>query len=162
MQRITVPILALGLFLTGCGPSEEDPQTASEESATEEQTAEERALDAPGPVVEEAVQTAALEIEEGEATFYADVFEGRRTASGRTFRQADLVAAHPAFPFGTELRVTNTTNDRAVEVEVVDRGPFGHSGKIPAALDLSKAAAERLGFVSAGRAMVRIEVLSWG
>jgi rare lipoprotein A len=73
-----------------------------------------------------------------------------------------MVAAHRAFPFGTQLRVTNTSNDRAVEVEVVDRGPFGHQGSLPAVLDLSKAAARQLGFLDAGRAQVRIEVLEWG
>lgn len=117
---------------------------------------------APSPVVREAVVEAALDVEEGEATFYADQFEGRRTASGRAFRQSEMVAAHRAFPFGTRLRVTNTRNDRDVEVRVVDRGPFGASGKIPAVLDLSRAAAERLDFISAGRAQVKVEVLEWG
>lgn len=159
MRRITIPILAFGLALAGCDTAEDEPQPAAEERAAAE---EDRALGAPGPVIEEAVRTAALDVQEGQATFYADTFEGRRTASGRTFRQAEMVAAHPAFPFGTELRVRNKANDRAVEVEVVDRGPFGHEGKMPAALDLSKAAAQRLGFVDAGRAQVVIEVISWG
>jgi rare lipoprotein A len=99
----------------------------------------------------------------GEATFYANRFEGRRTASGVPFRQNQLVAAHRSFPFGTLLRVTNTRNDRAVNVRVVDRGPFGSAAKQRRTIiDLSRRAAERLGFVDAGRAQVRVEVLEWG
>ena len=168
MYRSTITALAATLLAAGCAPTEsEDHQPPAEElqsfSPAEVQEAEEdRLLDAPDPVVEEAVESAALEVEEGHATFYADVLEGRRTASGRTFRQAEMVAAHRAFPFGTRLRVTNTSNNRAVDVEVVDRGPFGQQGSLPAVLDLSKAAARQLGFLDAGRAQVRIEVMEWG
>lgn len=118
--------------------------------------------DAPSPVVRKAVRQAALEVEEGQATFYADRFEGRRTASGRTFRQQELVAAHRAFPFGTRLRVINTRNDNEVEVTVVDRGPFGHGGALRPTIDLSRAAAERLDFIASGRTAVRVEVIEWG
>lgn len=168
MIRHIPTTLALGFILVGCAPPEtEESQPPAEElqSSLADRTGgmdEERLLGAPGPVVEGAVEEAALDVEEGEATFYADMFEGRRTASGRTFRQAEMVAAHRAFPFGTRLRVTNVRNDREVEVEVVDRGPFGHEGQLAASLDLSRTAAEHLGFVDAGRAKVQIEVLEWG
>ena len=102
------------------------------------------------------------DIEEGQATFYADVLEGRRTASGETFRQGAMVAAHRAFPFHTRLRVTNTDNGRSVEVRVIDRGSFGDGRGVRPILDLSRTAAERLGFLDAGRANVRVEVLEWG
>ncbi|MGH7480705.1 MAG: septal ring lytic transglycosylase RlpA family protein, partial [Longimicrobiales bacterium] len=65
---------------------------------------------------------------------------------------------HQAYPFGTRLRVTNLRNDSSVEVRVIDRGPFVR-GRI---LDLSREAAERLGFVRRGLADVRVEVLEWG
>lgn len=103
-----------------------------------------------------------LETITGSATYYADSFEGRRTASGIPFRQNQLVAAHRGYPFGTILRVTNTGNSRAVNVRVVDRGPFGASAARGTVIDLSRRAAEQLGFVSAGRAQVRVEVLEWG
>jgi rare lipoprotein A len=104
-----------------------------------------------------------LESVTGEATFYADKFEGRRTASGIPFRQNQFVAAHRAYPFGTILRVTNLRNDRSVNVRVVDRGPFGSSATARrTVLDLSRRAAEQLGYISAGRAQVRVEVLEWG
>jgi rare lipoprotein A len=99
----------------------------------------------------------------GTASFYADTFEGRRTASGLPFRQNQMVAAHRGFPFGTILRVTNLDNDREVRVRVVDRGPFG-GGESAARriIDLSRRAATELGFIDAGTARVRLEVLEWG
>lgn len=99
----------------------------------------------------------------GGATFYADKFEGRRTASGIPFRQNQMVAAHRGYPFGTLLRVTNLRNDRSVNVRVVDRGPFGSAAnKRRTVIDLSRRAADRLGYTAAGRAQVRVEVLEWG
>jgi rare lipoprotein A len=74
-------------------------------------------------------------------------------------RQNQLVAAHRDFPFGTVLRVTNTRNDRAVNVRVVDRGPFGAEQTI---IDLSRRAAQQLGYIEAGRTPVQVEVLEWG
>ena len=104
----------------------------------------------------------ALETVTGQATFYANKFEGRRTASGIPFRQNQLVAAHRGFPFGTIVRVTNMRNDRSVNVRIVDRGPFGASAARGTVIDLSRRAAERLDFIAAGRAQVRVEVLEWG
>ena len=155
--RSTVAALALAALAAGCGAPEAD------EVGQERPPAEASIFpDAPSDLVRRAVREAALEVEEGEATFYADKFEGRRTASGRAFRQSEMVAAHRAFPFGTRLRVTNTRNDREVEVEVVDRGPYAPGRELPAVLDLSRAAAERLDFVPQGRARVKVEVLEWG
>lgn len=165
-MRHALPIVVLALAVPACNapePAEERPP--AEELQAFNANEPERASvfpNAPSALVRNAVKEAALEVEEGEATFYADTFEGRRTASGRAFRQAEMVAAHRAFPFGTRLRVTNIRNDREVEVRVVDRGPFGSGGDLPAVLDLSRAAAERLDFIGAGRAQVKVEVLEWG
>ncbi len=104
-----------------------------------------------------------LETITGDATFYADKFEGRRTASGIPFRQNQMVAAHRAYPFGTILRVTNLRNDRSVNVRVVDRGPFGATSKARRpVIDLSRRAATQLDLIDAGVGRVRIEVLQWG
>lgn len=100
----------------------------------------------------------ALAVLEGSASYYADMFEGRTTASGRPFHQSEMVAAHKELPFGTRLRVTNLANGREVEVEVVDRGPYAH-GRV---LDLSKSAARQLDFIREGHTEVRIEVLERG
>ena len=91
----------------------------------------------------------------GRASYYGERFRGRRTASGQRFNPDGLTAAHRTLPFGTRLRVTNTRNGRSVVVRVNDRGPF-HGSRV---LDLSKAAARRIGMVRTGTARVRIERL---
>lgn len=98
----------------------------------------------------------ALAVITGSASYYADKFEGRTTASGVPFRQAEMWAAHRTLPFGTVLRVTNEANGKEVEVEVVDRGPYAH-GRV---LDLSRRAARELDFIRSGHTRVKIEVLS--
>lgn len=71
-----------------------------------------------------------------EASYYADKFNGRRTASGEKFHNSDLTAAHRKLAFGTKLRVTNVRNGESVVVTVNDRGPH----KAGRELDLSKRA----------------------
>lgn len=91
----------------------------------------------------------------GQASWYGHPHHGRRTASGEVFDRAALTAAHPTLPFGTRLLVTNLANGRSVEVLVNDRGPFA-AGRI---IDVSEAAAERLGARQAGVFPVRIQVI---
>ena len=91
----------------------------------------------------------------GKASYYSSRLHGKRTASGEPYDETDLTAAHPALPFGTLIKVTNTYNGRSVVVRVNDRGPFvGHR-----IIDVSQSAAELLGMIRAGSARVRIEVL---
>ena len=73
-----------------------------------------------------------------------------------------LVAAHPTYPFGTIVRVTNLTNDRAVDVRILDRGPARGPQARGVVIDLSYGAAEALDFIQRGRTRVRLEVLRWG
>lgn len=106
---------------------------------------------------------AVLEAVEGEATYYADRFHGRRTASGVVFDNGAPYAAHRTWPFGTLVRVTNLANDRSVVLRVVDRGPFGERALARGTIiDVSRSAAEELDFVRAGRTPVLVEVLEWG
>lgn len=91
----------------------------------------------------------------GVAAVYADMLQGRKTASGQTFNQHGLTAAHRSLPLGTTVRVTNLRNKRSVDVQVNDRGPW-HRGRI---IDLSKAAAKELGMMRAGKALVRLEII---
>jgi len=94
----------------------------------------------------------------GIASYYSDRFHGRRTASGERYDKNALTAVHPRLPFGTVIRVTNLDNDKTVEVKVNDR--FGaRRGRI---LDLSLRAARELGFIGAGLAKVKLEVLQLG
>jgi rare lipoprotein A len=91
-------------------------------------------------------------IEKGKASYYADKFEGRKTASGATFHQNGLTAAHRTLPFGTKVKVTNTANGRSVKVKITDRGPFAE-GRV---IDLSKKAAKKIGMISTGVASVEV------
>ena len=104
----------------------------------------------------------ALQTREGLASYYADWFNGRKTASGTIFSNDDLVAAHPSYPFGSVVRVVNLRNQRSIDLRIVDRGPAPAIRARGVIIDVSRAAAERLGFISAGRARVRVEVLRWG
>lgn len=97
--------------------------------------------------------------EEGLASWYGAAFHGRPTASGIPFDRRAMVAAHPTLPFGTRVRVHRLSTGESVEVEVVDRGPAAGPRRAGVVIDLSEAAAERLGFIREGRTRVRIEVL---
>jgi rare lipoprotein A len=100
-------------------------------------------------------QDGTTKTETGLASFYADKFNGRRTASGEVFYQDSLTAAHKTLPFGSRIRVTNLVNGKSVVVKVNDRGMKGTKRIV----DLSNAAAREIGSVAAGIAKVRVEVL---
>ena len=91
----------------------------------------------------------------GIASFYGTKFNGRRTASGEKFDNSALTAAHLSLPFGSLVKVTNVRNGKTVVVRINDRGPHV-KGRI---IDLSKAAAKKIGIGHAGTARVRLEVL---
>jgi rare lipoprotein A (peptidoglycan hydrolase) len=95
-------------------------------------------------------------VQRGNASWYGPGFSGKKTANGDSFNQAELTAAHKTFPLGSKAKVTNLKNGKTVEVEITDRGPFAE-GRI---IDLSKAAAEKLGMIGSGTAPVQIELLS--
>jgi len=98
------------------------------------------------PVVDSAV---------GYASFYSDVFEGKKTANGEIFRQSKLTCAHNTLPFGTKIRVTNLDNEKSVVVRVNDR--LHHRN--PRLVDLSTAAAKELKFKGKGVVKVKVEVI---
>jgi rare lipoprotein A len=94
----------------------------------------------------------------GKASFYADKFEGVQTASGEKYKRKKLTGAHKTLPFGTKVRVTNLQNNKTVDIIINDRGPYV-DGRI---VDLSKAAAEKLGFINKGITEVKLEVIDPG
>jgi rare lipoprotein A len=106
--------------------------------------------------------TRALDTVVGLASYYGERFHGRTTASGVRFDMRKPVAAHPSYPFGTRVRVTNLANKRAIVVTIIDRGPTRRYQKAGVIIDLAKGAAQTLGFIRQGRQRVRIEVLEWG
>ena len=113
------------------------------------------APDAEAQAVRPGGRRAALRVEQGQASYYAARFHGRRTASGERYDHQALTVAHRTLPFGTVLRVTNERNGRTITVRVNDRGPHIR-GRI---VDLSGAAARELGVIRSGTAPVRIEVV---
>jgi len=92
----------------------------------------------------------------GLASWYGEERQGNTTASGEVFDMNSLTAAHRSLPIGTKLKVTNLKNNRSLVVTINDRGPF-IATRI---LDVSKAAAFRLGFMASGLALVRAEIVS--
>ncbi len=93
--------------------------------------------------------------EYGVASYYADKFNGRSTASGEVFSNSDFTAAHPSLPFGTMLRVTNLDSNLSVNVRVNDRGPYS-PGRV---IDLSKVAFDQIAHLGSGLLNARVEVL---
>lgn len=92
-------------------------------------------------------------LQEGLATWYGGKrWHGRRTASGERFDRHGFTAAHLTLPLGSNIRVVNPNNGREVQVRINDRGPFSKR----AIIDLSEAAAERLGIRQTGRAPVNL------
>ena len=92
----------------------------------------------------------------GVASWYGRTGQHPRTASGERFDDHALTAAHPRLPLGSRVRVTNLRNGRSVLVRVNDRGPFIR-GRL---IDVSKGAAQQLGFIHQGLAYVRISVVA--
>lgn len=92
---------------------------------------------------------------EGSASYYSDLLEGRPTASGQPYRGSELTAAHRTLPFGSRVRVTNLANGNSVVVRVNDRGPFARRHVV----DVSRAAAGRLGILAEGHAQVSLELV---
>ncbi|RZD22277.1 septal ring lytic transglycosylase RlpA family protein [Pseudoalteromonas sp. MEBiC 03485] len=94
-------------------------------------------------------------IEKGKASYYADKYHGRTTASGEVFNQQALSAAHQTLGFGSRVKVTNISNNKSVIVTINDRGPFIR-GRI---IDLSKKAFSQIASVKQGVIDVTVERL---
>jgi len=95
------------------------------------------------------------EILYGQASYYSDKFNGRKTASGEIFNQKKLTAACNKLPLGTRIKVTNLQNGDSVIVKVNDR----LHPKMERVVDLSKAAAKKIGLITAGVTRVKVEVI---
>jgi len=93
--------------------------------------------------------------ESGQASYYADKFQNRKTASGEIYRHDLKTAAHKKLPFGANVKVTNRSNGKSVIVKINDRGPFV-KGRV---IDLSRSAFSNIGKTSTGLIDVKIEVV---
>ncbi|WP_066217853.1 septal ring lytic transglycosylase RlpA family protein [Formosa haliotis] len=103
-----------------------------------------------------ATQTATAQTTTGIASYYSNSLQGKKTASGETYKKNKLTAAHRTLPFNTRVRVTNLSNNKSVIVTINDRGPRKKSRII----DVSRAAAKKLDFIDDGITKVDIEVLN--
>jgi rare lipoprotein A len=101
--------------------------------------------------------TVLTRIKSGLASWYGDMWQGRRTASGRIFDMNEMTAAHKTLPFGSKVKVTDLRNQRSVIVTITDRGAF-FPGRV---IDLSLAAARQLRMVNTGVDPVRLELLTY-
>jgi len=92
--------------------------------------------------------------EEGVANFYSDKFQGKKTAGGEVYDKDGLTASHKKLPYGTKVKVTNIATGKSVVVTINDRMKASN----PAVIDVTRRAADELGFAKAGKAKVRLEV----
>lgn len=97
-------------------------------------------------------------VETGEAVYFSRKMSGRRAASGEALDGDQLTVAHALYPFGSVVRVTNTANNRSLELRVMDRISTS-SNKL---VSVSHSAAEQLGFIKAGSAQVKVELVALG
>jgi rare lipoprotein A len=130
-----------------------------------EQGDEEQAAQAPPPPADEqkladmyAAQRA-LAVQQGQASYYGNSLAGHKTASGERYNPRAFTAAHRTLALGTVARVRRTDTGAVVYVRITDRGPYGSARRI---IDLSRAAAERLGMIRMGVADVRLEIVEYG
>ncbi len=135
-------VVILGSMMTGCASSPRFTRGHSEEPRSHESTAPVRSL----------------KTMEGIASYYADDFNGKKTANGEKYDMYKMTAAHRSLPFNTKVKVTNLSNKRSIIVRINDRGPF----KLERIIDLSLGAATQLGMKGTGTAKVRLEVVEWG
>jgi rare lipoprotein A len=149
---MAIPWLILLFMLTGCATGSVVPEPVPRAAVPPRpSTPRPPSPRPPAPRPDDVDQT-------GQASWYGRQHHGKRTASGETYDMNKLTAAHRTLPLGTRVLVTNVDNGRTVEVRINDRGPFVGNR----VLDLSYAAARRLGAVGDGVIPVTVKVLSDG
>jgi len=156
--RRALPALLL-LALTACTqqPVKDTPQTTA--SGPTPAPSEVSPAPKSNPAPESAERPSTVETY---ASYYANLFHGRQTASGTIFDQNEMVAAHRRWPFGTVVKVTNLDNDKSVVVNITDRGPYGANYRKGVTIDLSRAAATQLDMLDDGVVEVKLDILHWG
>jgi rare lipoprotein A len=150
--------MGLVVLLSGCGHkpvSVTVPAAPSVEPRPSEQSGEAKPPEASREEVEVAANAKPLLVETGIASWYGAPYHNRRGSNGEIYDMHAMTAAHRTLPLGSIVRVTNPENGTFAIVRITDRGPF-IEGRI---IDLSQAAAQKIGLVKKGTAKVRLEVL---
>ena len=109
-------------------------------------------------IIEQKQPTSVGDIQYGVSSYYADKFHGRRTANGEIYDMYGISGAHQTLPLNSIVKVTNLENNRILTMKINDRGPF-IKDRI---FDCSYGAAVKLGFISKGTAIVKVEVIEIG
>lgn len=110
------------------------------------------------PVISQKEPSVVGDIQYGVSSYYAEKFHGRRTANGEIYDMYEISGAHQTLPLNSIVRVTNLENNKILVIKINDRGPF-IKNRI---FDCSYGAAVKLGFISKGTAIVKVEVLEIG
>jgi rare lipoprotein A (peptidoglycan hydrolase) len=157
-RRFYYAILILATsFFYGCSSAARFTGTPTVNSSTIESVKKEKAEDVIKDFNPDDINTP-LEVEIGIASYYADKYNGKPTASGVIYDMNKISAAHPFHPLGTIARITNLVNNKSVILEINDRMPYREDRII----DLSLGAAKELDMLIVGIQKVKIEVLKWG
>ncbi|MCG8544799.1 MAG: septal ring lytic transglycosylase RlpA family protein [Alphaproteobacteria bacterium] len=146
-------LLAAAVLLQACGTSQPPPRQISKQP-----TKQAVVHKAPSRDVSRAYRRPSNGAIVGIASWYGKRFHGRTTASGQVYNMYAMTAAHRSLPFGTRVVVTNLSNGKSVNLVINDRGPF-IDGRV---IDVSWAAARRLGFTQDGLTRVRVTIVSRG
>jgi len=149
MRLAVLCIFLAALGATGCGKKKTHAVPVAAANPPSPPAASGRSGTAAG-------QPQAGQKERGVASWYGHPYHGRRAADGEIYDMDTLVAAHRTLPFQTMVRVRNLTNDKTVDVRIIDRGPFVNNRII----DLSHLAAQRVEMIGSGIAEVELTVLS--
>jgi rare lipoprotein A len=159
--KIALPLAVL-VLLTACSHKPArvavptaPPPVAKTPSETPGETAEGKPPKPPLPEIEVPADAKPLLIETGIASWYGPPYHNRRGSNGEIYDMHAMTAAHRTLPLGSIVRVVNVQTEATAIVRITDRGPF----VVGRVIDLSKAAAEKIGMLQKGTTEVRIEVL---
>ena len=152
---ILIPGVLSLVFLSGCATTKQVAPSVSEVTASPEQKSEVRTSEATRAGTLSEYEEVKGEKKSCMASWYGREFHGKPTASGENFNMFALTCAHRDYPLGTKIKITNSSNNKEIECIVNDRGPFVEGRDV----DLSYAAAKRIGLIGPGVARVDIEPL---
>lgn len=166
LTAVAALLCAIALTLPGCSSEKSTSRQTTHRVVSGGKTAAQATTKRkPAPTKQQGGQQASKaerqakpqgKVEKGQASYYADKFHGRATASGEKYDKRKFTGAHRTLPFGTVVRVTNTATGQSVDVRINDRGPF-KAGRV---VDVSRAAAEKLGMIQAGVINCTVQVVS--
>ena len=152
MKPVLFAVLVFALFVTGCSHR---PATVAVPPAPATATRSGPTVTANSPELEIPADTKPLLVETGIASWYGAPYHNRRASNGEVYDMHAMTAAHRTLPLGSIVRVTNLESKQSATVRITDRGPF-IEGRI---VDLSQAAAQKIGMLQKGTVQVELEVL---